>query len=101
MWKITDNYGTIYYFGGEGTEYSYLSDYGINVPDYALRAFVEEYFPDALLYTYTFDPTVGILSETSPNGCVTTYNYDSYRRLSSIKNHLGQTLKDFKYNYCR
>lgn len=77
--------------------------HGINVVEklIVLRAFVEENFPDALLYTYTFDPTVGILSETSPNGCVTTYNYDSYRRLSSIKNHLGQTLKDFKYNYCR
>ena len=54
---------------------------------------------DVLVTTYTYDPLVGILSETAPNGETTTYEYDSIGRLIRVKDHRGKTINSYEYNY--
>ncbi|MGD0706224.1 MAG: RHS repeat-associated core domain-containing protein [Trebonia sp.] len=48
--------------------------------------------PDAGTWTYTYDPvTLGISSETDPDGNLTTYSYDDHGNLISESNGLGVT----------
>ena len=56
--------------------------------------------PDtALITTYTYNPLVGITSETDPRGVTTFYEYDSFGRLRYIKNHNFQVIREYRYNY--
>lgn len=48
---------------------------------------------------YTYDPLVGLRSETAPNGTTTFYNYDTNGRLSEIRDHDTKLLKKYTYNY--
>lgn len=54
-----------------------------------------------LARTISFDylPLVGISSETDINNYITTYQYDAFSRLKSIKDPQEYLLKDFYYHY--
>ena len=52
-----------------------------------------------LMTSYTYDPSVGITGMTAPNGTKTTYVYDSFGRLSTVKNHDGTIIQSYNYNY--
>jgi len=52
-----------------------------------------------LMTSYTYDPSVGITGMTAPNGTKTTYVYDSFGRLSTVKNHDGTIIQSYSYNY--
>jgi YD repeat-containing protein len=54
---------------------------------------------DSFIYSYTYEPLVGMISETTPNGIKTTYDYDAFGRLSDIRDHDSYILKHFEYNY--
>lgn len=54
---------------------------------------------DALISTYTYQPLVGLLTETNPRGIVTHYSYDRFNRLESISNKDGKFIRSFGYNY--
>ncbi|WP_159102736.1 DUF6443 domain-containing protein [Flectobacillus major] len=49
--------------------------------------------------SYDYVPLVGRSSETDINGYTTTYWYDVFSRLKSIKDTQGYLLKDFHYHY--
>ncbi|OJV14947.1 MAG: hypothetical protein BGO21_19975 [Dyadobacter sp. 50-39] len=55
----------------------------------------------ALVTTYSYKPLLGIESVTDPSGKVTWYNYDSFGRLSDIRenSNAGNLVKSFHYNY--
>jgi len=55
-------------------------------------------FPNAMVTTYTYKPMVGVSSITDENGKTTTYEYDTFNRLATIKDYLGNILKEFQYN---
>lgn len=48
---------------------------------------------------YTYDRLKGVTSIVSPNGIITYYDYDSFGRLTLVKNDDGHILNRYKYNY--
>lgn len=56
-------------------------------------------FPDAMVTTYTYLPMIGISSITDENAKTTTYEYDAFNRLKSIKDHSGNILNEYQYNF--
>ena len=56
-------------------------------------------FPNALITTYTYKPMVGVSSVTDENGKATTYEYDTFNRLATVKDYLGNILKEYQYNF--
>ncbi|HEV2478844.1 MAG TPA: DUF5977 domain-containing protein [Puia sp.] len=57
-------------------------------------------FPtDALLSTYTYSPGVGETSETDPGGHSTIYQYDGFRRLTTVRDQDNNILKQYDYEF--
>ena len=56
-------------------------------------------FPNALITTYTYEPLVGMTSQTDANGKSLYYHYDDLNRLDKIEDNEGNTLKEYSYNY--
>ena len=53
----------------------------------------------AMITTYTYKPLVGITSTTDARGYKTTYEYDHFGRLVTVKDAEGNILTSNKYNY--
>ncbi|MCG8307378.1 MAG: hypothetical protein MI975_08295 [Cytophagales bacterium] len=53
----------------------------------------------ALISTYTYDPVIGMTSQTDPTGVTTYYDYDNFGRLESIQDHSGDMVKVYEYHY--
>lgn len=64
----------------------------------AIRA-LETSLKNALITTYTYKPLVGMTSMTDPRGVVTTYEYDSFGRLSKVKDANGKIINSYDYHY--
>jgi hypothetical protein len=60
---------------------------------------VRVYPSDARMKSYTYNPVIGISSVIDENGTVLIYEYDSFGRLSYIKNEQGGIEKQYSYNY--
>ncbi len=57
-------------------------------------------FPmDAQVSTYTYEPGLGITSQTDPAGLKMSYSYDNLARLSFVSDDQGNILKSYAYNY--
>ncbi|PCH68436.1 MAG: hypothetical protein COC06_09565 [Bacteroidales bacterium] len=54
---------------------------------------------DVLITTYTYDPLLGMTSQTDYNGVSFYYKHDNFGRLIQIKNNTGDIVKYFVYNY--
>lgn len=54
---------------------------------------------DAQMKTYTYVPLIGTKSETDANGKITYYEYDEFQQLHLVRDHNGNIVKSFKYNY--
>ena len=55
--------------------------------------------PDAIVTTYKYKPLIGLETVTSPGNKTTTYKYDSFGRLESIKDHNGKIIEQYDYHY--
>ena len=53
----------------------------------------------AQVTTYTYDPLVGITSETDPNGRKMTYHYDDLNRLEWVESQEGHVVQKYDYQY--
>lgn len=56
-------------------------------------------FDNSLVTSYTYKPMVGISSITDENGKTTTYEYDTFNRLKTTKDHSDNILKEYQYNF--
>ena len=55
--------------------------------------------PEWMITTYTHIPLVGVKTITDPKGLTATYEYDDFNRLKHIKDHNGDILEAYDYNY--
>jgi hypothetical protein len=60
---------------------------------------VNIYPTDAQVTSYTFEPLVGMTSQTDAKGLSTFYEYDGFGRLLLVKDHNGDIIKHLAYNY--
>lgn len=54
---------------------------------------------DAMMTSYTYEPLVGMTSQTDPRGYTLIYEYDTANRLKTIKDEDGNILEHYEYNY--
>ncbi|TYR36318.1 RHS repeat protein [Sphingobacterium phlebotomi] len=54
---------------------------------------------EASMFTATYIPLVGMTSKSDPRGITEYYEYDSFGRLSTVKDFEGNILKTYCYNY--
>nr|WP_317632005.1 RHS repeat domain-containing protein [uncultured Flavobacterium sp.] len=55
--------------------------------------------PNAFVTTYIYNTLIGVKSITDPNGDTQTFEYDNQNRLVRIKDHQGNTLNSYQYNF--
>lgn len=56
-------------------------------------------FPDAMITTYTYDPLIGMTSQTDVNGRCTYYEYDDLGRLKYLLNPDRDIIRETSYSY--
>lgn len=54
---------------------------------------------NTMITTYTYKPLIGVSTITDPRGMTTYYEYDSFNRLSMIKDRDKNVLQSYCYNY--
>jgi YD repeat-containing protein len=54
---------------------------------------------NAKMATYTYDPLVGVTTQSDQNNRITYYEYDGFNRLTLVKDQDGNILKTFDYHY--
>lgn len=55
--------------------------------------------PNAMVTTYTYDPLIGVTSITDPKGYTVYYEYDTFNRLTQVKDAEGKIMSKNEYNY--
>lgn len=76
-----------------------LTGNALNVELSKIRTYLSTNRPMAEVYSYTYLPLIGMLSETNSNSRNKYYEYDSFNRLKLIRDHDNNILKSFDYQY--
>ncbi len=87
-------------------EYALYSRYGTSLQAHAGTsapvfddALLRSDLPNALITTYTYDPSIGISSIKDPRGRRTRYIYDNFNRLKYVEDHEGRLVNEYGYHY--
>ena len=60
---------------------------------------IRQGLPDAQVTCYTYDPLVGMTSQTDPRGKTVTYEYDDLNRLKLVRDHNTDIVQKYEYAY--
>lgn len=69
------------------------------VPNMALVRSLRTKLPSAIIRTYDYRRQAGISEMIQPNNCVTSYKYDAFGRLTSVKDCNNKTEEQYDYHY--
>ncbi|RQO65479.1 hypothetical protein DBR40_23555 [Pedobacter sp. KBW01] len=89
------------YWYFDGTRWKYQEQDYTGPVSLSLGAAVDEvcvYPKDAQISTYAYITGLGLMASTDSKGQATYYNYDSFARLKTIKDHNRDIVKLFNYN---
>jgi YD repeat-containing protein len=72
--------------------------------DLEVRMLLDTLFKDirskgAQVTTYTYNPLVGMTSQTDAKSNTTYYEYDSFQRLKTVRDQSGNVVRNYCYNY--
>jgi hypothetical protein len=73
--------------------------YGSDTPGKIWFDDLRLYPADAQMTTYTYEPLVGMTSQTGPDNKIRTYKYDDFGRLEFVKDHNGDVINKYTYHY--
>ncbi len=59
----------------------------------------DAYFKEAQLTSFTYDPLIGVTSQTDAKGYTMYYTYDAFNRLEFIKDADEKLISEYKYHY--
>ena len=91
-----------------GTYDQVMNNLGISYPQLQDKSATElrsifsnlrENMENAMITSFTYDPLVGITSQTDPNGKTTWYEYDAFGRLETVKDNDSKVIKHVDYKY--
>ncbi len=82
-----------------GVDYATLSAAYTTVSSNIAQLRSQASLAGALVNTYTYNPLIGMTSETDANGKSIFYEYDGLGRLSIVRDKDGKVLKKYCYNY--
>ena len=75
---------------------------GNTLTDVQVRAkidLIRQALSDALVTCYTYDPLVGMTSQTDPRGKTIKYEYDDLNRLKLVRDHNHDIVQKYEYAY--
>jgi YD repeat-containing protein len=107
LWGYGNQYPVAKITGANyNTAISYVNNSVLQSPgsDALLRAQLANIalnLPSAFVTYYTYQPLVGMTSQTNPNGRPTYYQYDALGRLLLVQDQDLNIIKTYKYNYKR
>lgn len=70
-----------------------------SVADLSILATLRTALPNSHITSYTYEPLVGMTSQTDAKGMTTFYEYDTFGRLENVKDQRGDIVKNYRYNY--
>ncbi|PRY48547.1 YD repeat-containing protein [Arcticibacter pallidicorallinus] len=78
-----------------------IPSYGSTISIGSANQYLDEvrvYPQNGLMTTYTYDPLRGMTSETDSRDRTTTYEYDNFQRLKTVRNNEGKILKTYDHH---
>lgn len=92
-----------YWFKNSSSKWEYMREEyqgdGHLISGFATIDDIRVYPTDAQMTTYTYDPLLGMTSQTDANGVTIYYEYDDFSRLYQVKDQDGNVLSENEYNY--
>jgi YD repeat-containing protein len=94
--SAADQYGWILY----QKKVSSLSSFDLSLTGYYVIIDEVRLCPfSAQMTTYTYDPLIGMTSQTDENNVTTYYEYDGFGRLNRVLDQDRNVIKQYEYNY--